>query len=345
MQKRRADITIIRVISMLMIVLCHTVKYYSFIPGNNIVNQFLNVGVEIFFAMSGFLYAKKTVTSYKQWMIGRIRKIYIPMLFVAVVDCIVLFVMFKTSYSLLIYAAYFLNLQGLLFINRKWFSQFFSAIPNLAPLWFITVIMLCYSMVPLFQKIRDRIKPDKKIKTYLGILLPLYLIALVVELTTGTNFFYILVFWTGYIIADIDYDKLAFSTRNSVIWSVLAISMLALRVVLKVKFGGADWYASAVSVEHTALGLSIMLLIMEMGKKFPAIYERIGHFKAVAFLDDMSFYIYLVHGIFCMGVTNIYSYFRLIPATILFVLATLIYAGIVRYFTQNIDIKLLSRIR
>ena len=32
---RRADITIIRVISMIMIVLCHSIHLYTFIPGSS----------------------------------------------------------------------------------------------------------------------------------------------------------------------------------------------------------------------------------------------------------------------------------------------------------------------
>lgn len=171
-------------------------------------------------------------------MTGRIRRIYIPVLLVVLVNSVVLLVLFKTSYSFWTYTAYLLNLQGLLFINWKWFGQFFREIPNLGPLWFTTIIMLCYSLVPLFQKVRDIIKPERKAKVYFGILLPLCFISFIMELTTGTALFYILVFWTGYIIADIDYDKFAFSIQNSIVWSILSFSMLALRFVLKVKFGG-----------------------------------------------------------------------------------------------------------
>lgn len=88
-----------------------------------------------------------------------------------------------------------------------------------------------------------------------------------------------------------------------------------------------------------------MLLMMEMGKKIPAIYEKVGHSKIVSFLDDMSFYIYLVHGIFCMGVTNVYSFYGVIPATILFVILTLIYAITVYRITKEVDVKVFSYIR
>lgn len=160
------------------------------------------------------------------------------------------------------------------------------------------------------------------------------------ELTTGTALFYILVFWTGYVLADINYDSWTFSAKRIGVFSLLIILMMFFRILLKVSLGVSAFYTSLVSIEHTVLGISIMLFFLEIGKIIPIFYEKIGRSKVVVFLDNMSFYIYLTHGIFCMGPTNVYSYFPLLVGTILFVIATLICARGVYILTNMITSRL-----
>ena len=50
--------------------------------------------------------------------------------------------------------AYLLNLQGLLFLNSDFFDSYIQEISNLGPLWFATIIMLCYFLLPVFQRFR-----------------------------------------------------------------------------------------------------------------------------------------------------------------------------------------------
>ena len=76
------DISLLRVVSMFLIILCHIIKYYDFIPGSKILGQVFNVGVEIFFLISGYLYAGKMISFYLDWYKERIRKIYFPVLII-----------------------------------------------------------------------------------------------------------------------------------------------------------------------------------------------------------------------------------------------------------------------
>lgn len=343
--QKRADITVIRVISMLMIVLCHTVTKYTIIPGNQIISQFLNVGVEIFFAMSGFLYANKNIDSYKSWIIARTKRIYIPILIVVAADIAVLAFFFATRYDAVTYITYLLNMQGLLFINWNLFGKFISEISNLGPLWFTTIIMLCYALVPLFQKVRDCVKSKQKTKIYLIIILSFFLVCFVLESTTGFALFYIPVFWTGYMLGDIDCGKKDFSIKKIIAYIITISLMVALRIVLKFSVSSPLLYLASATMTNSVLGIFIMLFMIELGKNFPNFFEKIGNSKAVIFLDNISFYIYLVHGIFCMGVTDVYARFDLLPATLIFIAATFISAEILSVITNAINSKLLSKIK
>ena len=46
---------------------------------------------------------------------------------------------------------YLFCLQGLPFISYSLFHTFIKEIPGLGPLWFVTIIMLCYLTIPLLQ--------------------------------------------------------------------------------------------------------------------------------------------------------------------------------------------------
>lgn len=63
-ERKNPVISLSRVIGMLFILICHTIKYYSFIPGHGILGNFFNCGVYIFLIISGYLYGgKKSVGS------------------------------------------------------------------------------------------------------------------------------------------------------------------------------------------------------------------------------------------------------------------------------------------
>lgn len=53
-------ISISRVLATLMIVTCHIIGYFTFIPGHMHLGQFFNVGVPMFICISGYLYGLKS---------------------------------------------------------------------------------------------------------------------------------------------------------------------------------------------------------------------------------------------------------------------------------------------
>ena len=72
-QEQSNAIVLIRAIAMLSIVLCHVFQAYH----SPLANLF-NVGVPIFFGISGYLYGNKQIGDWKQWAFDRFTKVYVP---------------------------------------------------------------------------------------------------------------------------------------------------------------------------------------------------------------------------------------------------------------------------
>lgn len=72
--KQESDaLNIIRWSSTIAIVLCHYLQGYG-----SAWAWVLNLGVQIFFFLSGFLYGCKKVFSYSKFYLGRFRKVFLP---------------------------------------------------------------------------------------------------------------------------------------------------------------------------------------------------------------------------------------------------------------------------
>lgn len=99
----------LRVLAMLSIVSCHILQGFG-----NRWAWILNVGVQVFFVISGYLYGTKEISNWKMWFVKRVEKIYIPfILFVFVM--LTLYACFsdisiKSSFII----KYLLNIQGLM---------------------------------------------------------------------------------------------------------------------------------------------------------------------------------------------------------------------------------------
>lgn len=129
-------IRILRVLSMFSIVVCHIMQPIGALEGD-----IFNVGVEVFFLISGFLYGHKVIADSMRFYSLRVKKIYIPFLvfFVSVLPFYYIigdFTWFKTL-------KYLLCLQGI--------GSIYS---GLGHLWFITFILFCYLITPLLQRFR-----------------------------------------------------------------------------------------------------------------------------------------------------------------------------------------------
>lgn len=140
MTHRSYAISWIRFLAMCMIVTCHFCQHY----GNELAWWF-NVGVEIFFIISGFLYGQKEIDDSIRFYKKRAEKIIPPFWIYLFIFTAVMFFVNRSYISL-----------------RNLYDAFLGAVPfkGLEHLWFVPYIMFCYFITPLLQNIKNRVSRD-----------------------------------------------------------------------------------------------------------------------------------------------------------------------------------------
>ena len=126
-------ISIVRVLAMFSIVICHFFQAYD----NWLAFRF-NIGVQIFFVLSGYLYGHKEVDKWIPWFIGRFKKLYIPCFLYCLIATTILILTTNQSFSI--------------FSIKNYIA--ISAINGIDHLWFMKAIFLCYLTTPILQFFR-----------------------------------------------------------------------------------------------------------------------------------------------------------------------------------------------
>ena len=234
--------------------------------------------------------------------------------------------------------AYLLNLQGTFFINSKIASLCFEEIVTLGPLWFTTLIMICYLLVPLFQKYRNKYN-NKLNKNSIYIITIIVLLGLdfIFEWKLGTSFAGIIAFFAGYLLSNINIEKYPYSLFRTIVYIIIVPLLMSIRILIKIMNIQFELYAALVSIGHTILGMSIFLLIIAVSKKIPTIFEKIASSRIVILGDKISIYIYMVHAIFCFGATSVFEKNNIFVATIMFFVLTITCALIIWKLTDGVN--------
>ena len=134
-EKRDYSISFVRLIAMLFIVSCHILQFYD-----NELAWWFNVGVQMFFFISGYLYSNRKVNDTVSFLRKRFVKILVPYFICVICTCLVGF-LFKTGCSLK-QIAHLLTVSG---------ADGFS---SLAHLWFVPYILMCYLITPMVLKLK-----------------------------------------------------------------------------------------------------------------------------------------------------------------------------------------------
>ena len=328
-QKKNSAISCCRVVSMLMIVLCHIIGRYTFIPGHAVLSNILNVGVYTFLAMSGYLYGSRTIRDIFPWLRKRFVAVVFPAWVLAV--CVILaesLAGIKNSPVTIV--MYLLGAQGLGFVFPG-FYRYFTEIKVMGPLWFITVIMLCYCMIPLLQKCRKHLAGGKRFCLFvlLGSALCCGLV-----MKNGVVLFYSLTFAIGYFLSAGGYCC-SVHKSTAIGATVLMLASQVLRLVLQVMCDGTPIYQTYTYLSHMILGVWIMYFFLMLQQMAPALIDRLAESRAMTVADSMSMYVFLTHYCFCQGMLNMYRIFdNLLIATLAFSAATLLSAWILKKLVE-----------
>lgn len=279
-------VTWLRAVAVALILSCHLASWSE----NRILlimSQILNVGVPIFFILSGFLFGigggqnKNPV----QWYIKRIKRIFIPYEIFMVV-LLVLHIMTKQEIKVIQWVRTILGIQG------------FSGVRGAEQTWFITAILICYLVTPEIAYFSDLLCKKTKIIQKVILTLVLFLPALIPFIIGEAASFVTPIVW--YFLAYFcgkNWNKIKYAINKSkMIGAMLIIAvMFLLRIIGRFILDGTILYDYVIVVyEHNIVAFCIaVIFIYYFSNKKPT--------RIVKTVSNISFEIYLYHCMFGVG--------------------------------------------
>ena len=274
------EISGIRFISMLMIVVCHLLQFY----GNNLA-YFFNVGVQIFLIISGFLYGYKEINlAPVEWLSIRFSKILVPywiLLFLYI--CLSLLVSVELPF---------------VEICKSLFG--FGNLPGLNHLWFIPNILFCYVITPYVKSIITR--SNGSFHTFLVFLFIYIIVSSIVNLYFRHDFIscYILGLFIGFHYYK-SQKKDIFIRNISVCFIFLALITNLIRIYFPLDYINHSILTVYANYCHLLLALAFFCISFML---FRSINYKVHLFYIS---DRYSYFIYLTHHIFILSPLSLMS--------------------------------------
>lgn len=279
-KQRDSEIVLLRLIGMLMIIGCHLSTYF----GIGALGQILNVGVQLFLFISGWIYSEYTITDGKKWIVKRWMRICIPMYIWGSFIYILEMGIKKSSGNLLGLLFCLFNLQGLPFLAKGTDSYLLSGINHL---WFLTPLMLCYLLTLIVKKVkREMTKKDFILFCVIGTF------GVILLAYAGIYIEYIFIYFLGYFL-----KKLWKQHTNKQYFWLTAFFMIAMAVRLAGRqfLDGTIAYDTIItSLTHNVLAIWIFGTVKWLGTKTDCIRELANN-RIIGYFEGLSYYIYIVH--------------------------------------------------
>ncbi|MCB2312031.1 acyltransferase [Clostridium tagluense] len=280
-KKKDQSISLVRVLAMFLIILCHIVEEFQSIE---FMGQIFNVGVSTFIFISGFLYGKKDIDNTRSWLIKRLMRILIPM-YVYMIFFFLARVVLLHQIDFKYYFVYLLNIQG-----------FIGGFHGTMHLWFLSAIMICYFITPLLNKIKSKVIVLTKIRLIISLLMLIsvqVLSSYFINKMLGLYLSYVILYIFAYFFSSL-WNK-SISKKGLAIFTLLSALAVLLRLAAKFIVDGSIIYDNVI-VLYTQSVFGVWIFIF------------VGYFKKIASnsivskfvdnLDGISFEIYIVHYIF-----------------------------------------------
>lgn len=280
--------TFIRVIGTVMILFCHFTQKNQ----NRIVQmsaQFFNIGVSLFFILSGFLLGTKSkaIENFKGWYMKRIKRIYISY------EIFLLMLAAVTWY------------QGKSILTKDWIFLILGmqgtvvGVLGAEHTWYLTALLICYFVTPIINKwINQKIINSSNM--FWGVFLISIVLAFVkqkyVFVLLSPMIVYIIAFYMGKKI-----NHIKFSRRNGVMVAGIMLFVFGARIIMRSFFDGMLIYDRMV-VFYTQ-GIGAFCIFYMVGTFFEK--SKVG--KGIKFINDISFEIYLVHYMFVVGPVSLFG--------------------------------------
>ena len=320
-QKRLNFVSWYRATGVIFILLCHFCQksnnaYF------NMAAQFFNIGNDMFFIMSGFLFGIHggIGDSVISWYKKRLKRIYIP-------------------YELMVCVLFVVTLATKTQLSTNWFSQIlgvqgWNGVYGAAQTWFITSILICYLLTPIISSSVSEFK--KSDRNILSLLVTLLLLPIVMVYTfDGICEVSLIVPVCWYSIAYIigmHYENVKLNNRYMFIAIITFLVCCVLRIIGKHYLDETVFYTKVLSNYTHFISAVCMFYV------FAYIFRNKQPIKIVKFVDLISFEIYLWHYMFTDGPLLVFGKtWNWITDCITVFIITLIIAYIANLISRKID--------
>lgn len=310
--KKDVNISVIRLIALLMIISCHILQGL-----NNLWASWLNLGVQIFFFVSGYLYGVKRIDDYCDFFIKRLKKILLPTSIVIIISVISLICFNDMNYSI---KSIFVNIIGL--------GGFNNSLSIISHTWFVSYILFCYLILPIIQKLFDDSKKP------FNVLIIIILFSAVFDFcgVMNVNFLWISNFILGYYYSRFCLKNEKIKRNYFIVFATLTIFLLPLNLATEysifnvpsvfIKMKTIIW-----NLEHVLLGTTIFIFLNNILALFNLKYN-----KFLELSDKYNFYIYLVHQIFILNEFSLLKITNRLAINICLIIIVSIIFGILLYY-------------
>lgn len=326
MQNKNVAISIIRMMSMILIISCHILQGL-----NNRWAFWVNIGVQIFFFISGFLYGNKKIDNIWEFYKKRIAKILIPLSLLIIIMVFAENIFFDVSYTKLYLLGGILGMGG-----------FNGNINTLSHTWFISYILICYLITPILNIIFNSkvFKKNAKKFIYLIFFLQLLQIYKVTAINTPWLVNYIL----GYFYSRCC-TTLTEKRKYEIFIFIITILILPFGIIYQENINMAlpetlnQFRTLICDYGHVMLGTSIFIILYKFLCRINVKNNSILYYS-----DKYSFYIYLVHQIFILNVFSLLNLTDYLIVNIIIIIVVSNIFGIMLYNLYNLFIKLINKL-
>lgn len=282
--QRQASISMVRFIAMIMIIVCHMFQYYD-----HELCHWFNVGVQVFFVISGFLYGLKEIDNPIRFLSRSFIKILVPYyVFLCIAICL---------YSLFCPSEF----GGLNVVIEAIVCA--GTLPGLGHLWFVGYILFCYLITPYLHWLKKFLQGESSPAKVLVVYTLVLLVIQVLGFSFRSYFLpdrvsaYVIGFFASDLIARFgDRMKRFLSSVFLILTMVLNGAEIFTKYFWKPSFSGfrRTLFNGLYQYAHLFLGVALFFFLNECFRSI----RYTGFLKAS---DKYSYSIYLVHVLFILS--------------------------------------------
>ncbi len=330
MEKRKiySEITLLHIIGAVMILLCH----FSQKLGISALGELFISGVPLFLFVSGYLVGTRSVEHFGKWFKKRLIRLLLPF-YLWIIPCmLILWVSDHSAVTPLQTGFLLTNLQGLNYIY--WKSNLYGAVSGLGQLWYVTEIMVCTFLTPLFLKMISG-GEKRSGKYWILIMAAVILLLQPLLMVCGFNVSYIITYFLGILVAK---RRVCFGHRTFCATSVALVFITAIRFVAMRFIDGTDYYDRYLAlVSSASVGIWVFVFVFWFREQLPTLVDRVGTWKPVAWVAGITYEIYIVHFWFLHGKWQVQNYIpNPILADVVVVGFSVLFAALLAFVSKKI---------